>query len=110
MRSRHCRVCGDWHLIEEAWPAACAAHFAIRGPRSSLPMPMIIRDGMEPIVSMVDGKVHDSKRAYAADVRAAGCEIVGNDIAPFQPGPREYVPQGVGQDVKDAIEQLQARG
>ena len=108
MRSRHCRACGEFHALDEAWPAACAGHFASRGPASDLPAPMLIRDSMPPIVSMADRKVYDSKRAYERGVRAAGCVIVGDEKKPFE-GKREFVPQGVGESVKQAIEQLEAR-
>lgn len=105
-RSRHCRVCDGWHELE-AWPNECRSHFATRGPRSDLAAPMLIRDGMEPIVSMADGREYDSKRAYHKSVRAAGCEIVGDDKAPFDKKP-EFVPQGVGESIKQAYEQLES--
>lgn len=108
MRSRACRACQDFHPIDEPWPAACAGHFASRGPASDLAAPMLIRDGMAPIVSMADGKTYDSKRAYERGVRRAGCVIVGNEKAPFA-GKREYAPKGVGDSIKQTIEQLEAR-
>lgn len=83
------------------------AHLAPRQPvqRSSLPAPNIVRDAMDPIVSMTDGQLYDSKSAYYGAVRAAGCEIVGDDKAPFDKKP-EYHPQNVAQDIKRAIEEL----
>lgn len=49
------------------------------GKRSGLPMPMIIRDHLDDVVNPVDGRPYSSKRAYEKAVRAAGCEIAGND-------------------------------
>lgn len=98
-RSRLCRACGDFHELEAAWPDACAGHFRTRANAA----PSVRPDGMEPIRSMVSGKMHDSKSAYYAEVRRAGCEIVGDDRAGFGSRP-EYRPQGVGQDIKRAME------
>lgn len=27
MRSRYCKVCGDWHDTSEPWPVACISHY-----------------------------------------------------------------------------------
>lgn len=99
-RSRLCRVCREFHEID-AWPEGCVTHFAPRGNDA----PMIRPDGMDPIQSMVSGKVHDSRSNYYREVRQAGCEIVGDDRAGFGPRP-EYRPQGVGESIKRAIESL----
>ena len=98
-RSRLCRACGDFHDIEAAWPDACSAHFGV--PANAAPY--VRADGMDPVRSMVSGKMHDSKSAYYAEVRRAGCEIVGNDKAGFGPRP-EYRPEGVGRAIKEAME------
>ena len=47
--------------------------------RSSLPAPSIIRDGLDNVRNPVDGRTYDSKSAYYQAVKAAGCEIVGNE-------------------------------
>lgn len=39
----------------------------------------VIRDEMEPMKSMLDGKLYTSKRRYEAHVRSRGHDIVGND-------------------------------
>lgn len=65
---------------------------------------MIRTDGMDPVKSMVSGKVHDSRSAYYREVRQAGCEIVGDDRAGFGPRP-EYRPEGVAQSIKRALAQ-----
>lgn len=103
-RSRFCRVCKDFHELDAAWPSACYGHFGVVASDA----PYVRPDGMDPLQSMVSGKMHDSKSAYYAEVRRAGCEIVGDDRAGY--GPRyEYRPQGVAQSIKEAIERLSSR-
>ena len=104
-RSRLCRICKEFHALEGEWPQACWSHFAPRGDAA----PSVRADGMDAIRSQADGKMYDSKSAYYGSVKRAGCEIVADDIGGFGPRP-EYHPQGVGQDVKKAIEQLRSRG
>ena len=77
--------------------------------RSGLPSPMLIRDGMEATLNHADGQRYDSKRAYEKAVKAAGCEIVGNDPAFKRPKAPEYKPQGVVEDIKRAIEEVGSR-
>lgn len=72
--------------------------------RSALSAPMIISDNMNPIRSMADGKVYDSKSAYERGVKATGCRIVGNDRLDSS---RTEAPRA-GRDIKRAIEQLKA--
>ena len=69
--------------------------------------PNIRTDGMDAIVSMADGQTYDSKSAYYASVRRAGCEIVGDDRSGFG-RPPEARSENVGRDIKTAIEQLRA--
>lgn len=80
--------------------------------RSDLAAPAIRPDGMDAIRGHADGRMHDSKSAYYQSVKAAGCEIVGDDRS-FRDAcntPREYTPHGnVGADVKRAIEEIKAR-
>jgi hypothetical protein len=45
-------------------------------------------------------------RAYERGVRAAGCEIVGNEKMTHT---RTYNPGPIGPDIKAAIEQLRSR-
>ena len=68
--------------------------------RSDLPSPMLIKDGMEPTLNHADGKRYDSKRAYEKAVRAAGCEIVGNEKMTRRVA---EIPDAV-EDVRRAIE------
>ncbi|HEY5412541.1 MAG TPA: hypothetical protein VIJ94_17625 [Caulobacteraceae bacterium] len=82
--------------------------------RSALPLhagaaaPMIRADGMAPVRSMADGRVYESRSGYYASVRAAGCEIVGDERAPFERRPA-FEPGRAGADIKTAIEQLRSR-
>lgn len=41
--------------------------------------PYIATDGMDPIRSMADGKMYDSKSAYRRELKARGCVELGND-------------------------------
>ena len=64
-----------------------AAYQARYHARSELSAPSFIRDGMEPVQSMLDGKMYDSKAALRATYRAAGVVEVGNDSSVFNPPP-----------------------
>jgi hypothetical protein len=71
--------------------------------RSDLPSPMIISDQMDVTMNPANGRRYDSKRAYQKAVRAAGCEILGNEKPSASPRPQLDDP---GNDIKQAIEQL----
>ena len=60
-----------------SWPEVAARRR--ERARSSLPAPMIISDHLDGVKNPVDGKTYDSKSAYYQTVKAAGCEIVGNE-------------------------------
>ena len=70
--------------------------------------PMVRPDGMTPLRSMADGRIYDSRSGYYAGVRAAGCEIVGDERAPFERRP-VFEPGRAGSDIKAAIEQLRSK-
>lgn len=74
--------------------------------RSDLPCPRIMSDAMEPVQSMLDGKMYDSKSALRATYRAAGCIEVGNDPARFKPRERKKVDRRA---VKTTLEKAEAR-
>lgn len=61
----------------------------------------VIADGMDAIRSMADGKMYDSRSRYYQSVKAAGCEVIGNDSVPRQ---RHEMPP-VRADLKRALEQ-----
>jgi hypothetical protein len=65
----------------------------------------VIRDQMDPVRNMADGRMYDSKSVYRRAVHSAGCRIVGNDkVTPSSaPLPR------AGPDIRRAIAQLSSR-
>lgn len=62
----------------------------------------VISDHLDDLVNHADGKRYSSKRAYYRAVRAAGCEIVGNEELRSAPRPE---PVGVERDIVNAIRQ-----
>lgn len=83
-RERFCKVCGSWHALDRPWPHNCRAEDWTQ--RSEMAAPMIIRDGMEPVQSMLDGRMYESKRALRATYRQAGVVEVGDEpIKPSTP-------------------------
>lgn len=68
--------------------------------------PYVLADGMDPIVSMADGKTYDSRSNYYRDLKARGLEIVGNERGPFDADrKREFQSHGVEQSIKRAMAQ-----
>ena len=59
--------------------------------RGNFPTPMVVRDGIDPVQSMADGRWHDSKsslyRSYRPEGNPQGEEyhVVGNDQRPEVP-------------------------
>lgn len=68
--------------------------------------PMVISDCMDSTMNHADGRRYDSKRAYQKAVRAAGCEIVGNET---QRPPPQWEPDDPGEDIKAAFEIVESR-
>ena len=103
MRSRFCKECEDWHDTEAPWPHV--SHEVSR--RSHLSTPFFVSDNLGThVLNHADRKHYDSRSAYYKAVKAAGCEIVGNEKPkPFKP----HKVTGSGADIKRAIEQLKAR-
>lgn len=95
---------GVWVVTPEGLVPKHLYHRPITA-RSDLPTPMLIRDSMEPTLNPANGKRYDSKRAYEAAVRAAGCEIVGNEKVTAATRPEIDDPV---HDIKAAIEQHSA--
>lgn len=71
--------------------------------RSDLPCPAIVSDCMDAIQSQADGLYYDSKSAYYGGLKRAGCEI---DDRPYEPTTKSYDTSGIGQDVKEAYDQV----
>lgn len=107
MRSRLCRVCGEFHALEQRWPLECVAHFGT----VSVEAPSIRPDGMDAVRSMADGKMYDGRSAYYASVRRAGCEIVGDDRSGFgrPKSVEQLLPSNIPGDIKRAMAELQSR-
>jgi hypothetical protein len=103
MRQRFCKVCRDWHALDEPWPEACI----VREPsgRSSLPMPMVISDNMQPGVHPYDMRTHDSKASWRAANRAGGYVEVGNDPQRF----RKPQPKIDRAGIRETLKQAKAR-
>lgn len=102
---RKCHSCGDIHDVA-AWPGPCLEQF--RKARSDLPMPAIRSDGMDPIMNHANGLIYDSRSAYERGVKDAGCVIVGDHK--LTPSPRPVLSdRELKQDIKTAIEQVEAR-
>lgn len=100
-RSRLCRVCKDFHELDVQWPEACLGHFGVQASDA----PFVRTDGMDAVQSMADGRTYDSKSAYYASVRRAGCEIVGDDRSGFG-RPPGYQAGDVASDIKRTIAEL----
>lgn len=69
MRQRFCRMCGEWHATE-AWPRGCVPVRTVA--RSHLPVPQLVRDFDEPVMSMADGQYYSNKAALRRTYRADG--------------------------------------
>jgi len=83
---RFCKVCRNWHDLTKPWPIECW-----REPerqRSHIPAPMLNIDTMEPVKSMLDGKMYDSKAALRSTYKQAGVVEVGDDSSVTAPKPR----------------------
>ncbi|MBA8906808.1 hypothetical protein [Aminobacter ciceronei] len=77
-----------------------------RPKRSTLACPMIAQDTMEPVQSMLDGKMYDSKSKLLSTYRAAGMIEVGNDPARLRTRKR---PKPDRAAIKTTVEKAKAR-
>jgi len=68
-------------------------------------------DTMDATINHVDGKTYDSKSKFRAATKAHGYIEVGNEkLAPRKFGPPKLSKQERTQHIRQAIEQLRARG
>lgn len=89
-RERFCKVCRGWHDVDRPWPHNCYRNDFDQ--RSDLPGPSVIGDSMEPVQSMLDGRMYDSKSRLRATYRRAGVTEVGNEVAAVtKPPPKPKV-------------------
>lgn len=101
MRSRKCKVCGEWHDLSEPWPVECYDHYGHRADTH-----YVIRDDMDPVRSMLDGQMYDSKSRLRATYRAAGVEEIGNE----QPRTERPKPRVDRDEIRRAIWQAMNEG
>lgn len=76
--------------------------------RSHLAKPYIRTDGMASTVNPVDGREYDSRSAYERTLKTHDCHVVepGENTGKLR---EMESPAGLERDIKDAIEQLEAR-
>lgn len=79
MAERFCRVCRQWHDLNEPWPEECAGHYRTEAQRSDLSAPTLITDTMKPVQSMLDGRMYDSKSSLRRTYKDAGVVELGNE-------------------------------
>jgi hypothetical protein len=106
MTIRYCKTCGDWHDLDKPWPRNCAAPAIMT--RSDLPAPMLIIDTMEPVQSMLDGKMYDSKSELRRTYKHAGVTEVGNDPQRLKSTVREKSKPD-RRKIKEAVQKAAAR-
>lgn len=80
----------------------------LAAPREGGAGPFVITDGMDPTMNPADGRTYDSRSQYVRAVKAAGCEIVGNDLMGHRSA-RNFDAGPVGPDIKRAIAELGSR-
>lgn len=73
--------------------------------RSGLPCPMVISDTLADVVNPINGKPYDSKSQYYEAVKAADCEILGNDTVPNRDNETDPIP-GIEADISTAMTSL----
>lgn len=95
-RSRFCRICRDFHDLEQAWPAECVGHFGAPTRAG----PHIISDTIEPFRHMGTGEMYTSKSRYRADLKAQGYTEVGNDRQTQRPAPKPPVRETLRQTIQ----------
>ncbi len=101
-RERFCKQCRHWHRLD-AWPRECLPDDERK--RSELEAPMFIRDDMEPVQSMLDGKMYDSKSQLRATYKAAGVTEVGNDVPTKPYTPAKVDTKAINESVEKAFQQ-----
>lgn len=70
------------------------------------PAPYVISDEMPRAQNMCDGKHYTSKRAFEAEVRGHGCEIIGNEDGVKHTPPKVDPTKTIIDDVQRAWSEL----
>lgn len=91
---RMCKVCNDWHDLDEPWPVKCDRHFKAQSG------PSIISDSMEYTKHHGTGRMIASKREFSRETRDSGHIELGTEV----PKPRQPIALDRGQR-RDAIRQ-----
>ena len=91
---RLCKICDELHDVAN-WPDNHREW--IIDNRSDLAAPMVIRDSMDAVKSMLDGKMYESKRGLRQTYREAGVTEVGDDKSYTDP---EYMRRQAPAEVK----------
>jgi hypothetical protein len=94
VRSRYVWHNGAWRDVTNA-------------PRRASRFPSIIRDGMDALQHPATGEVFDSKSAFRAATKAAGCVELGNDAPSVAPAP-VYDTASIKADLATAYDQVEA--
>ena len=82
-RERLCKVCGQWHDLDEPWPVDCMIETNLN--MADLAAPMISGDTMKAVRSQTNGLWYDSKSALRKEYKRAGVVEVGNDVPQAKP-------------------------
>lgn len=106
---RKCKICPEWHDVDEPWPQSCVGHFA---PKHS--GPQVIKDIGAYISVAAEKKtgkpVYVGGRAQHREfLRRNGYTEVGNDSSLYkQPAPRQ-IDTASKIDIRRAMEQVRSR-
>ena len=99
---RQCKLCGEFHDVA-AWPDN---HREPEPQRSTLAVPMFVRDDMSAVEHPHDGKEYTSKSAFRRVTRQNGYVEVGNDPQRFK---RHSKPKPDRKAIRDSLQKAQAR-
>jgi hypothetical protein len=85
------------------WPDGRQGAWAVARARGTARAagPAVISDSLADMWNPADGRTYDSKSAYYRAVRAAGCEIAGNE--PMGGERPDHRAAGLAQDIKRAM-------
>jgi len=109
MTKRYCKICHDFHDLDEPWPMACYGHYGSRPCAASI---QIIKD-IEPYKAVaVDNRtgkvpVVKSRREHREFLKANRYVEVGNE--PLRPL-REFEVQDSRADIARSIHQMKESG
>lgn len=78
MTQRLCKMCGDWHELDQPWPVRC-----LTGPEKGSG-PQVIRD-ITSYKSMINGQMITSRSQHRTHLKDHGCIEVGNDTSHLKP-------------------------